>query len=241
MAKKIESTLLTSVDEDAEELITAIRSNEGSFDDVFRASLAKHLFSRYMRDDAPEDTLAQLVAERINEEFDFTGEAELSVEWYETESDARTIGLIESQQETCQEIEQAKESLEAANDRKKACQSAIDEGRSRLRNLAKELKKPYVYPLPPAPSRQWELPLGDGEEWRLVPLAEVLKDEAALKATVLEKLGNITLGKYAEEAQKFGLGDKPKKLTRKQWDKVEAIVQRWHEEQKDDEDECDEE
>lgn len=237
MAKKIESTLLTSVDEDAEKLITAIRSNEGTFDDVFRASIAKHLFSKYMRDDAPEDTLAQLVAERINEEFDFTGEAELSVEWYETESDARMVGLIESQQETCQEIDQAKESLEAANDRKKACQSAIDEGHSRLRNLAKELKKPYVYPLPPAPSRQRELPLGDGEEWRLVPLSEVLKDEAALKATVLEKLGNITLGKYAEEAQKFGLGDKPKKLTRKQWDKVEAIVQRWHEEQKDEEDE----
>lgn len=244
MAKKLES-FLPELDDDAKKLITAIRSNEGSFDDVFRASLAKHLYSRYMRDDAPEDTLAQLVAERINEEFEFTGEAELSVEWYETESDARMVGLIESQQETCQEIEQAKESLEAANDRKKACQSAIDEGHSRLRNLAKELKKPYVYPLPPAPSRQRELPLGDGEEWRLVPLAEVLKDEAALKATVLEKLGNITLGKYVEEAQKFGLGDKPKKLTRKQWDKVEASVQKWHEDQaekeKDDEDDGDEE
>ena len=158
------------------------------------------------------------------------------------EAATRTLELIEAQQETCQEIEQAKESLEAANDRKKACQSAIDEWHSRLRNLAKELKKPYVYPLPPAPSRQRELPLGDGEEWRLVPLSEVLKDEVAIKATVLEKLGNITLGKYAEEAQKFGLGDKPKKLTRKQWDKVEAIVQRWHEEQhEDEEDEGDEE
>ena len=204
--------------------------------------MAKHVYSKYMRESAPEDTLAQLVAERINEEFELAGDDELSVEWYENESTTRTLELIEAQQETCQEIEQAKESLEAANDRKKACQSAIDEWHSRLRNLAKELKKPYVYPLPPDPSRQRELPLGDGEEWRLVPLSEVLKDEVAIKATVLEKLGNITLGKYAEEAQKFGLGDKPKKLTRKQWDKVEAIVQRWHEEQhEDEEDEGDEE
>ena len=241
MAKHVEHHL-SDVEADADRLIHQIKTHEGSFDDVFRAAMAKHVYSKYMRESAPEDTLAQLVAERINEEFELAGDDELSVEWYENESTTRTLELIEAQQETCQEIEQAKESLEAANDRKKACQSAIDEWHSRLRNLAKELKKPYVYPLPPDPSRQRELPLGDGEEWRLVPLSEVLKDEVAIKATVLEKLGNITLGKYAEEAQKFGLGDKPKKLTRKQWDKVEAIVQRWHEEQhEDEEDEGDEE
>jgi hypothetical protein len=45
----------------------------------------------------------------------------------------------------------------------------------------------------------------------------------------MEKLGNVTLEKYAELAERHGQGDKPKKLTRKQWDKIEAHVQAFHE------------
>jgi hypothetical protein len=103
-----------------------------------------------------------------------------------------------------------------------------------LRLLARELRKPFVFNLPSPPSRQRELPLADGEEWRSVKLAEAIAGDVPLKSVVLEKLGDITLGKYAEEVRQFGLGDKPKKLTRKQWDKVEAAVQDWHAQQADD-------
>ena len=65
-----------------------------------------------------------------------------------------------------------------------------------------------------------------------MPLSEVLTGrDAALKAVALEKLGAVTLGQYADLAQQFGTGEKPKKLTRKQWDRIEAIVQEWHAEQ----------
>lgn len=233
------------VEEDAAKLIKEIKEHPSSWDDAYRAALAKNLFCKFVHDAALEDVLCQLVAERINAEFRFEGDDELSIEWYQEEDEKRRNELIFAQDACCNEIEQSKESLEQATERSKAAKAAIDEGNSRLRFLARELKRPFVSPLAPAPSRQRELPIGDGEEWRAVPLAEVLAGDMALKAAVLEKLGNINLGKYAEEAQKSGVGDKPKKLTRKQWDRVEALVQEWHAKQNDfsreDDEECDEE
>ena len=51
------------------------------------------------------------------------------------------------------------------------------------------------------PSRQREIVFADGEEWRAVPLAEVLKDDRPSKLLPMEKLGNVTLEKYAELAE----------------------------------------
>lgn len=212
----------------AQELIKAIKTHESSWDDSYRQALARNLYCKWMGEKR-EDVVAQLVAEAINREFGFAGDQEISVEWFETQATIRRDELITAQETCCNEIERSKESLETATERKKAAQAAIDEGNSRLRWLARELKKPFISELPPAPNRQRELPLGDGEEWRAVPLADVLVSDLALKATVIEKLGNINLGQYAEAARTYGMIEKPKKLTRKQWDRVEAIVQKWHE------------
>jgi len=214
----------------AEELEKSIRLHESSWDDNFRSGLARHKWSQWMSAER-DPALALSVCDHLNELLGTSIDEPLSVKWYEEESDRRRSELIESQDSCVMELDEAKASLEAASERKKAAQAAIDEGHSRLRSLARELKRPFVYQLPPEPSRQRELPLADGEEWRAVPLSEALSD-VALRATVLEKLGNVTLGQYADLALKFGTGDKPKKLTRKQWDRVEECVQKWHASQK---------
>jgi hypothetical protein len=172
--------------------------------------------------------LAQSVARAVSEEFGYEDDDEITVEWCDDQAESRRNELIESQDACCNEIEEEKASLEAATERAKSAKASIEEAHSRLRFLSRELRKPFVFPLPTPPSRQRELPLGDGEEWRAVPLSDVLASDVALKSVAVEKLGNINLGQYAEAAASFGAGDKPKKLTRKQWDRIEAIVQEWH-------------
>ena len=215
----------------AEELVKRIKTHESSWDPAFRYSLARHEWSKWLAA-GRDETMALHVELKINEALGYTYGSEfepLEYGWWVDESEQRRVELIDQQEATCNEIELAKDCLEAANERKKSAQAAIDEGNSRLRFLARELKKPFVPPLPLAPARQRELPLGDGEEWRVVPLADVLTGkDATMKAVALEKLGAVTLGQYAEMAEKWGRGDKPKKLTRKQWDRIEAIVQDWH-------------
>lgn len=211
----------------AEELEKAIRLHESSWDDNFRSGLARHKWSQWLSI-GRDESLASSVCTLLNFALGDAIDEPLSLEWYDTESDKRRTELIEAQDACVKELDEAKASLEAASERKKAAQAAIDEGHSRLRRLARDLKCPFVYQLPPEPSKQRELPLGDGEEWRAVPLSEALSGDVALRSTVLEKLGNVTLGQYADLAQKFGVGDKPKKLTRKQWDRVEECVQEWH-------------
>lgn len=213
--------------EHAAELVKSIKLHEASWDDAFRNGLARNKWSQWMSAERDEG-LASQVCTLVNEELGESIDEPLSLEWYDAESTARRSELIAAQEACCDEIEQAKASLEAANERKKAAQASVDEGNSRLRYLARELNKPFIYQLPPEPSRQMELQLNDGEEWRAVPLAEVLSGDVTLRAVAVEKLGNITLGQYVEAVAKFGTGDKPKKLTRKQWDRVEEAVQEWH-------------
>lgn len=218
----------------ADEIVKAIRENDASWDEDYRLALTRNKLSRWYGEGRDEE-LAAKVFSAVNAELGYLGEDnEVTVEWVEEQADIRRRDLMQSQEECVDEIELAKASLESANERVKSAKSTIDEGHSRLRLLARELRKPFVFNLPSPPSRQRELPLADGEEWRSVKLAEALAGDVPLKSVVLEKLGDITLGKYAEEVQKFGLGDKPKKLTRKQWDKVEAAVQEWHAQQAED-------
>lgn len=227
----------------ADEIVKEIKAHDAAWDEDYRLALTRNKLSRWLGEGRTTE-VAESVFEAVCEQLGYLGtDNSVTVEWVEEQADIRRNDLIQAQQDCVGEIELAKESLEAANERKKAAQATIDEGHSRLRLLARELRKPYVFTLPSPPSRQRELPLADGEEWRSVKLAEVLADDVTLKSVVLEKLGDITLGKYAEEVQKFGVGDKPKKLTRKQWDKVESAVQDWHASQADgegDEDEGDE-
>lgn len=218
----------------ATRLIDEIKAAEGAWDDNFRIALVKNRYSKFLGEAPRELDLAAAVADALNVAFDLEGADIVSPGWFEKRHRERQIELIDDQERATNDIDDAKSALEAANEAKKAAQATIDTEHSRLRNLARELKKPYVFPLPMVPSRQRELPMADGEEWRAVLLADVLTGrDAAMKAVALEKLGNVTLGDYSDLAAKFSVGEKPQKMTRKQWDRVEKIVQQWHAEQAD--------
>ena len=207
---------------EAREIVERIRkeidAHPGAWNEEFREELTKHFWSRWLSQNPDEDTR---MAVRAVVDYDH-------VFWYDEESEKSRSALIKSQAETCDEIDEAKARLETHKEQVKLAQAEIEEGQSALRRLARQLAQPWVYPLPPTPDRQMALPLGDGEEWRAVPLSEVLKDDIALQSVVREKLGAINLGQYAEQAEKFGLLDKPKKLTKRQWERVEEAVQEWH-------------
>lgn len=224
MAKKAESVV--DYKTVADELIKRVEARDGAWDEEYRAALAKHFYCQWMGE--PRDVmLATQVGTEICKKFEIPYD-ECGYHWWEQASDERTSELIAAQGTLVNEIDEAKNRLESLQESVKSAKAQIDEGHTRLRTLARELEKPYSYPLPPVPNRQRELPLADGEEWRTVPLADVLEDDIALKSVVMNKLGHITLGEYAKLAQDLGVGDKPKKLTRKQWDRVEEIVQDWH-------------
>lgn len=195
----------------------------------YKAALVRNKWSRWLGGKPPED-VAESVTERLNAIYfaDDAAHDELSVDAWQEECDERIDDLIEQQEKLCNQIDFAKQSHESATERAKAAKAELEECHSRLRSVARELKKPFVYALPAPPDRQRSLLVDDGEEWRLVKLADVLADDVALQAVARNKLGDITLGDYAEQATKFGVGDKPKKLTRKQWDAIEERVQDWH-------------
>lgn len=212
----------------ADEIEKRVRANDGSFDSAYCRALMRYEFTRWMSEGRNRDlaeAVAGMLSDRIASEED---EPAITVDWYDEATENRRRELIEAQREICEDIDLEKASLESANERKKSAQAAIEEGHTRLRSLARDLAKPFIYVLPTAPERQRDLPIMDGEEWRRVPLAEVLTESVTLKTVVGEKLGKVTLGEYAELAKKFGTSEKPKKLTRKQWDQVEEAVQAWH-------------
>lgn len=234
------SELKAAAKQHAARLIDEIKAADGTWDVDYRVAMVKHKYSKWMGEAARDVELANAVGVLLNTTFELEQADWVGVAWFEERTHTRQMELIDQQERATNDIDEAKAALESANEAKKAAQATIDTEHSRLRNLARELKKPFVSPLPLVPSRQRELPLGDGEEWRAVPLSEVLKDDVALKSVVLEKLGDVNLGQYADEALKFGVGDKPKKLTRKQWDRVEEAVQDWHAQRADEADGDDE-
>lgn len=210
------------------EMKKAIDSNEHCWDAAYRLAYARNQFSIWFGQ-GRDAALAVAVANGLNAMLELSDPADvLSTAWYVESHLKRRNELIELQTLVCDDIDAAKARLEAATEAKKSSQATIDESTSRLRNLSRQLNAPYVHPLPPPPQRQQELPIIDGEEWRAVPMSEVLKGDIGLKSVVAEKLGEINLGQYCDMALKFGQGEKPKKLTRKQWDRVEELVQAFH-------------
>ena len=210
----------------AEELEKKIYEHEGAFDESFRLCLAQRLYAQWMGD-AREWMLAVDVAMLLRAEIGCRDD-ELSVDWWTANSEDHQSELIDQQESIVNEIDENKAKLESHQEIVKSLKASIDEDHTRLRQLARALKSPWVPQLPMTPSRQREIVFADGEEWRAVPLAEVLKDDPSLKSVAMENLGNVTLEKYAELAERHGQGDKPKKLTRKQWDKIEERVQAFH-------------
>lgn len=210
----------------AEELLKEVRDHEGSFDEDFRLSLAQHCYARWLGDPR-EPGLANDVAVIMRAEIGCRDD-ELSPDWWTANSEDHQSELIDQQESIVNEIDENKAKLESHQEIVKSLKASIDKDHTRLRQLARALKSPWVPQLPMTPSRQREFVFADGEEWRAVPLAEVLKDDPSLKSVAMENLGNVTLEKYAELAERHGQGDKPKKLTRKQWDKIEERVQAFH-------------
>lgn len=225
MARTQQASNFTARDT-ADELCKRIREHEGSFDDAFRLLLTQRVYAQWMSETRPTE-LAIEVGEMIQHEMKLSQD-EVGFDWYIEQSEREKSAVIDQQESLVNEIDDHKQSLESHQEIVKTLKASIDEGHTRLRNLARQLKTPWVPSLPPTPSRQREIAFADGEEWRAVPLSEVLSEDVSLRAIVAEKLGAITLDQYAQAALKFGQGDKPKKLTRKQWDRVEAAVQEFH-------------
>lgn len=240
MARKNEATDFgQQVDAIVKRIVDAVDADANCWNAEFKVAKLKHEWSKWIATD-PGGEEAVVVTSKLNIEFgnDDTGPVLSLVEWRE-DNEQRREDLIDQQERLCDEIDEAKARHESANEQVKAAKARVDECHSRLRSVARELRKPFVYTLPQAPDRQRSF-IDDGEEWRLVKLADVLNDNAALKAVALQKLGDITLGEFAEEAAKWATVDKPKKLTRKQWDDIGEIVQEWHAQQGTDDDAGDE-
>ena len=210
----------------ADELLKKVREHEGSFDTDFAIALAQRLYAQWMGTER-EATLADDVAGIMRTELGIMEDG-LGVDWWIANSEDHQAELIDQQEALVNEIDDDKAKLESHQEIVKSLKAGIDENHTRLRQLARSLKTPWVPPLPPPPSRQREIEFADGEEWRAVPLSEVLSSDPGLKAIAMEKLGNVTLERYCELAQKYAIGDKPKKLTRKQWDRIEEAVQDFH-------------
>lgn len=242
MAK--ESPAELSAREVVERIVHEVNGDAHAWSADYKAALVRNKWSRWLGGKPPED-VAELVTAKLNATYfaDDAAHDELSVDAWQEECDERIDDLIEQQEKLCNQIDLAKQSYESATERAKSAKAEKEECHSRLQSVARELKKPFVYALPAPPDRQRSLLVDDGEEWRLVKLADVLADEPALKAVALQKLGDLNLGDFAEESAKWATVEKPKKLTRKQWDDIGEIVQEWHANQGqegDDGDEADE-
>lgn len=232
MARKNEELeFQAQVDGVVKRICDSVANDANCWHAEYKLAKLKHEWSKWIGLE-PETEEAIAVTTELNIRFgdDETGLILSLVEWND-ENDQRRQDLIDQQERLCDEIDDAKSRHESASEQVKAAKARVDECHSRLRSVARELKRPFVYTLPPAPDRQRSLLVDDGEEWRLVKLSEVLADHSTLKAVALDKLGDVNLGEFAEESAKWATIDKPKKLTRKQWDDIGEIVQDWHAQQ----------
>lgn len=238
--KNVESEFQAQVDAVVKRICDTVANDANCWNADYKLARLKNEWSKWVATD-PGGEEAICVTGELNKQFgdDETGPVLSLVEWSE-ENEQRRQDLIDQQERLCDEIDDAKSRHESASEQVKAAKARVDECHSRLRSVARELKRPFVYTLPPAPDRQRSLLVDDGEEWRLVKLSEVLAEHSTLKAVALDKLGDVNLGDFAEESAKWATTDKPKKLTRKQWDDIGEIVQEWHAQQGTDDDDGEE-
>lgn len=214
-------------------IIERINQNSASWDADFREALAKREFCKWMAIGGRSKVEATQLAAAICDECRIEDGA-ISLEWYEKMQEEHIQECRQNQGVASQQIDHLRLQVESAGERHKALKSDLVEAQSYLQQLARAFSEPLIPDLPPAPNRQLEIVV-EGEEWRLVPLADVLSDTPKMKAVALEKLGNITLGAYADLAVKWANAGKPQKITTKQFDAIEASVQRWHEANAEDE------
>lgn len=220
-----------------DEIIERIKSNSGYWHGEYRLALAQREFCRWMAEGGRNRDEAAKLAGALCDECELEADA-VTLEWYERLQEEHIRECRKNQGEAAKNIDHLRLQVEATSERAKAAKSELTEAQSYLQQLARAFSEPMVPQLPPLPDRQLQIAM-DGEEWRLVPLAEVLADSPKLKAVALEKLGNINLGAYADLAAKWVAAGKPQKITAKQFEQIESVVQAWHADNAEDADEED--
>ena len=211
-----------------DEIVERIKSNSGYWNGEYRLALAQREFCRWMAEGGRSRDEAGKLAGALCDECELEADA-VTLEWYERLQEEHIRDCRKNQGEAAQKIDHLRLQVEATSEKAKAAKSELTEAQSYLQQLARAFSEPMVPALPALPDRQMQIAM-DGEEWRLVPLAEVLNESPKLKAVALEKLGNINLGAYADLAKKWANAGKPSKITAKQFEQIEAVVQAWHQE-----------
>lgn len=209
-----------------DEMIERIKSNSGYWHGEYRLALAQREFCRWMAEGGRSRDEAGKLAGALCDECELEADA-VTLEWYERLQEEHIRECRKNQGDAEQKIDHLRLQVESTSEKAKAAKSELTEAQSYLQQLARAFSEPMVPQLPPLPDRQLQIAM-DGEEWRLVPLAEVLNESPKLKAVALEKLGNINLGAYADLAKKWADAGKPQKITTKQFEQIEAVVQAWH-------------
>lgn len=209
-----------------DEIVERIKGNSGYWNAEYRLALVQREFCRWMAEGGRSRDEASLFAGALCDGCELEADA-VTLEWYERLQEDHIRECRKNQGEAAQKIDHLRLLFVATSEKAKAAKSELTEAQSYLQQLARAFSEPLIPQLPPLPDRQQRLAI-DGEEWRLVPLAEVLASDAKLKALSLDRLGNITLGDYAEKAAQWAAAGKPQKITAKQFGQIEAVVQAWH-------------
>lgn len=204
-------------------LADSINSNESSWDEGYRIALAQRRFAEACANH-PED-ITDDDAEMICEECGLPTDC-ISIEWYRALQEAHVAECRKALGEGSETIQTLRLQVQSQADKLKALKGTLEEAQERLRELSEIISHPKIPDLPPIPNRQREFAM-DGEEWRLVPMNEVLKDKPKLRAVVEKKLGNITLGAWADKCARWQEKG-GHEVTIKQFEAITEEVERWH-------------
>lgn len=201
----------------------AINSNESSWDETYRIALARRKFAELCANH-PDDVTDEDAA-AIMDECNLPEEC-ISLKWYEKLQADHVAECRKALGDGSEHIQTLRLQVQSQADRLKALKGTLEEAQERLRELSEIISHPKIPDLPPIPNRQREFAM-DGEEWRLVPMNEVLKDKPKLRAVVEKKLGNITLGAWADKCARWQEKG-GHEVTIKQFEAITEEVERWH-------------
>ena len=205
-------------------IIDRINQHSAAWDESFRIALARREFAK-LASDHPElatDKTAKQIVKGCKLPDDV-----ISVAWHEELQDRHVAECRERSGKAAHEIERLTLQVQSVGDHLKSLKSSLVERTASLCELATIISQPLIPELPPLPNRQRELLTVDGEEWRLVPMADVLQDYPKSKAVVANKLGAITLGGWADRCAKWSQHG-GHEVTLRQFAAIDEVVAAWH-------------
>lgn len=206
------------------EVVDRIKASPGAWEPAFREAMARREFALIASASLGDESLDALGL-MIANECDF--DEPITWAWYDAEQRRHIDDIVVKLGAVKDETDRLKLQVEAMSDSLKGAKGNLAERQDYMGQLARAISQPYIPPMPPLPERQQPL-FPDGEEWRAVPLGTVLADLPALQAVALSKIGNVSLGEYADFAAARASGKGPKKISDKQAVKIEEAVQKWH-------------